>query len=127
MTVLSRTVVRLATAVAIACSSSLSSFALDYPVKPVRLIVGVAPEAQTTRSPGCWRRRFPSDLASQSLSNRPGAGGNVGLGFVANATPDGYTLLFATSSNALGAAIYGDANVDFARDITPVASLVTDR
>ena len=43
MTVVSRVVLRLATAAAVACAISQSAFALDYPTKPVRLIVGVAP------------------------------------------------------------------------------------
>ncbi|HVD85446.1 MAG TPA: tripartite tricarboxylate transporter substrate binding protein, partial [Bradyrhizobium sp.] len=43
MTVLSRIVLRLATAAAVACAAiPQSAFALDYPTKPVRLIVGVA-------------------------------------------------------------------------------------
>ena len=52
------------------------------------------------------------------------AGGNIGLEDVVNAPPDGYTLLFATSANALAASFYANANVDFARDIAPVTSLV---
>jgi hypothetical protein len=43
---------------------------------------------------------------------------------VINAPPDGHTLLFATSANALSASFYDKANVNFARDITPVTSLV---
>jgi hypothetical protein len=43
MTVISRIVLRLATAAAVAFAISQSAFALDYPTKPVRLIVGVAP------------------------------------------------------------------------------------
>jgi tripartite-type tricarboxylate transporter receptor subunit TctC len=58
------------------------------------------------------------------VENRPGAGGNIGLEAAANAPPDGYTLLFATSANALSVAFYDKANVNFARDITPVTSLV---
>ena len=58
------------------------------------------------------------------VENRPGAGGNIGLEAVVNAPPDGYTLLFATSANALSVAFYDKANVNFARDITPVTSLV---
>jgi tripartite-type tricarboxylate transporter receptor subunit TctC len=42
MTILSRIVARLAAAAVLACATAQSSFALDYPTKPVRLIVGVA-------------------------------------------------------------------------------------
>jgi tripartite-type tricarboxylate transporter receptor subunit TctC len=58
------------------------------------------------------------------VENRPGAGGNIGLEAVVNAPPDGHTVLFATSANALSASFYDKANVNFARDIAPVASLV---
>src|ERR1700733_9580268 len=125
MTVISRIALRLATAAAIACATSLSSFAFDYPTKPVRLIVGVAAGGANDTVARLVAQALSERLGQPVIvENRPGAGGNIGLEDVVNAPPDGYTLLFATSANALGASFYGDANVDFARDITPVTSLV---
>jgi tripartite-type tricarboxylate transporter receptor subunit TctC len=125
MTVVSRIALRLAAAIAIACAISLSAFALDYPTKPIHLIVGVAPGGANDTVARLVAQALSERLGQPVVvENRPGAGGNVGLEAVVNAPPDGYTLLFATSANALGASFYDNANVNFARDIAPVASLV---
>jgi tripartite-type tricarboxylate transporter receptor subunit TctC len=39
------------------------------------------------------------------------------------ASPDGYTLLMATSSNTINATLYDNLNFDFLRDTAPVASI----
>ena len=125
MTVISRVVLRLATAAAVACAISQSAFALDYPTKPVRLIVGVAPGGANDTVARLVAQTLSERLGQPVVvENCPGAGGNIGLEAAANAPPDGYTLLFATSANALSVAFYDKASVNFARDITPVTSLV---
>ena len=125
MTVISRIALRLATAVAVACAMSLSSFALDYPTKPVRLIVGVAAGGANDTVARLVAQALSERLGQPVVvENRPGAGGDIGLEAVINAPPDGDTLLFATSANALSGSFYDKTNVNFARDITPVASLV---
>lgn len=125
MTVLSRIVLRVVTVVAVACAVAPSASALDYPTKPVRLIVGVAPGGANDTVARLVAQTLSERLAQPVVvENRPGAGGNIGLEAAANAPPDGYTLLFATSANALSVAFYDKASVNFARDITPVTSLV---
>ena len=125
MTVISRAVLRLVTAAAIACAISQSAFALDYPTKPVRLIVGVAPGGANDTVARMVAQALSERLGQPVVvENRPGAGGNIGLEAVVNAPPDGHTILFATSANVLAAAFYDKANVNFARDIAPVTSLV---
>jgi tripartite-type tricarboxylate transporter receptor subunit TctC len=125
MIVLSRIAFRVAAAAAFACAISLPSFALDYPAKPVHLIVGVAPGGANDTVARLVAQTLSERLGQPVVvENRPGAGGNVGLEAVVNAPADGSTLLFATSANALGASFYDNANVNFARDIAPVASLV---
>ena len=125
MTVISCIVLRLATAAAIACAISQSSFALDYPTKPVRLIVGVAAGGANDTVARLLAQTLSERLGQPVVvENRPGAGGNIGLEAVVNAPPDGHTLLFATSANALSVSFYDKSSISFARDITPVASLV---
>ncbi len=125
MTVMSRIALGLATAAAVACATSPASFALDYPTMPIRLIVGVAAGGANDTVARLVAQALSERLGQPVVvENRPGAGGNIGLEAVINAPPNGYTLLLATSANALSASFYDKANVNFARDIAPVASLV---
>jgi tripartite-type tricarboxylate transporter receptor subunit TctC len=114
---------RLATAAAVACAVQ-SALALDYPTKPVRLIVGVAPGGANDTVARIVAQPLSERLGQPVVvENRPGAGGNIGLEAVINAPPDGHTVLFASSANALSVAFYDKANVNFTRDIAPVTGL----
>ena len=72
-------------------------------------------------------------LIAQSLSeslrqqfvveNRPGAGSNIATDAVVRATPDGYSLLLLTQTNAINATTYENLGFDFIRDIAPVAGI----
>src|SRR5439155_22221303 len=60
------------------------------------------------------------------VENRAGAGGSIGTGYVAKATPDGYTLLLGTvSSIAVNAALYTKLPFDVERDLQPISQLVS--
>jgi tripartite-type tricarboxylate transporter receptor subunit TctC len=95
-----------------------------YPSRPVRLIVGFAPGGATdimARLIGQW---LSERLGQQFIvENRPGAASNVATEAVVNAPPDGYTLLVATSVNAINATLYEKLNFNLIRDVAPVASI----
>ena len=55
------------------------------------------------------------------IENRTGAGGNVGMEYALNATPDGYTVVFVGPNNAISATLYQKLPFDFIRDSVPVA------
>jgi len=98
-----------------------SVFALDYPTRPVHVIVGfpagIGPDI-AGRLMGQW---LSERLGQQFvIDDRPGAAGNIATEIVAKAPPDGYTLLLAVSSNAVNAALYKNVNFNFARDFVPV-------
>jgi tripartite-type tricarboxylate transporter receptor subunit TctC len=104
-------------------TDSRFAWAQTYPSRPVRLVVffpagGVGDIL--ARLMGQWL----SERLGQPfvIENRPGAGGNIGTEAVVRAAPDGYTLLWATSPNAINATFYDKLNYNFIRDITPVAA-----
>jgi tripartite-type tricarboxylate transporter receptor subunit TctC len=122
---LRRHFLKLAAAVAAAPAFPRLASALDYPTRPVRIVVGFTAGGGvviTARLIGQWL----SERLGQSffIENRPGAGGNLGTEFVVNATSDGYTLLLATVPNAVNASLYEKLNFDFIRDIAPVGGVI---
>jgi tripartite-type tricarboxylate transporter receptor subunit TctC len=99
--------------------------ALDYPSRPVRIIVGFAAGGGldiVARLMGQWL----SERLGQSfvIENRPGAGTNIATEVVVNAPPDGYTLLLVGLTNAINATFYQKLNYNFIRDITAVAGII---
>jgi tripartite-type tricarboxylate transporter receptor subunit TctC len=99
--------------------------ALDYPTRPVHLLVGYAPGGVADII-GRITGEMLTERLGQSfiVENHAGAGSNLATEEVVRATPDGYTLLGATASNSWNAAIYQNLNFDFIRDTAPVASTV---
>ena len=98
--------------------------ALDYPTRPVHLLVGFAaggPLDTSARLIGQWL----SERLGQPfvIENRPGAGSNLATEIVARAPPDGYTLLEASAANAWNAALYDNLSFNFIRDIALVAGV----
>ncbi len=89
---------------------------------------GAAGHSVRRRRPDRHRRphhgREDGEILGQTfiVENRAGAGGNIGADFVAKATPDGYTLLFATvSTNAINPGLYKHMPYDAVKDFTAVA------
>jgi tripartite-type tricarboxylate transporter receptor subunit TctC len=103
---------------------SRSAFALGYPTRPVRIVVGYAAGGAAdivARLIGQWL----SDRLGQPfiIENRPGAASNVGTEAVVRSTPDGYTLLLFSNVSAFNAALYDNLTFNFLRDIALVASV----
>jgi tripartite-type tricarboxylate transporter receptor subunit TctC len=98
--------------------------ALDYPTRPVRIIVPVAPGGALdiiARLVGQWL----TDHMGQSfvIENRPGAGTNIGVEAAVRSVADGYTLLLIPQSVTTNATLYPDLTFNFIRDIAPVAMI----
>jgi tripartite-type tricarboxylate transporter receptor subunit TctC len=125
MKLLRRTFLHLAAGAAAQPAVSRIARAQTYPTRPVHIVVGFAAGGSsdiTARLVGQWlSERLGKPFV---IDNRPGGGSNLGTEVVARAPADGYTLLLVTASNATNATLYDNLNFNFARDITPVASIV---
>ena len=100
-----------------------SAFALDYPTRPVRFIVGYPAGGSTDIVARLIGQRLSERLGQQFvIENKPGAGNNIGTETVVKAEPDGYTVLLVNPANFINASLYTNLNFNFVRDIAPVAS-----
>jgi tripartite-type tricarboxylate transporter receptor subunit TctC len=102
-----------------------NALALDYPVRPLRWIVGFPPGGGTdtvSRIMAQWL----SERLGQSVvvDNRPGASTNISIQAAVALPPDGYTLVCVTASSALNVSLYGSLPFNLLRDIAPVAGLI---
>jgi tripartite-type tricarboxylate transporter receptor subunit TctC len=96
--------------------------ALDYPTRPVRIIVGFPAGTASDIGTRLIAQSLSERLGQQFIvDNRPGAASNVGTEVVARAAADGYTLLAVTAINAVNATLYENLNFDLIRDFAPIA------
>ena len=99
--------------------------AADYPTRPVKFVVPYPP-AGTTDVLARIVAQWLSEHMGQSfvVENKPGAGNNLGVDYVVNSPPDGYTMLLVNPANGINATLYKNLTFNFIRDIAPVAGLV---
>lgn len=106
----------------IACAGT--AHAQDFPVKPVRLVVGLAPGGGTDIVARLVGGRMAADVGQQvMIENRPGASGNIAAEVVARATPDGYTLVIVTASHAINPSLFSKMSYDPIKDFAPITQL----
>jgi tripartite-type tricarboxylate transporter receptor subunit TctC len=112
---------------ALAALVALPIIAAAQPAYPSRAITLVVPFAAGGGTDSIARDigKNLSDRLGQPviIDNRGGAGGALGADLVAKARPDGYTLLFATSTFATNAAVAPKLPYDPTADFTPVAMI----
>jgi tripartite-type tricarboxylate transporter receptor subunit TctC len=98
-----------------------------FPNKPVRMIVPFPAGGATDVLARALSIKFGEKLGqSLVVENRPGAGGTIGSQAVAQAVPDGYTILLATSStHSIGPAVNPKIPYDAATDFTPIGQVAT--
>jgi tripartite-type tricarboxylate transporter receptor subunit TctC len=93
-----------------------------YPTRPVRIVVGFPAGQAIDLFARIVGQRLQDRLGQPFVvENRPGAAANVATEAVARSPADGYTLLIVSSNNVVNTTLYGTANVDFSRDIAPIA------
>ena len=108
--------------IAVHCEAQVQTF----PNKPVRIVVPFTAGSQTDIIARVISPKL-TELWNQQMiiDNRGGAGGTIGTGIVAEATPDGYTLLLHSSGYSVGPALYPKWKVNMSRDFQPITTLVS--
>jgi tripartite-type tricarboxylate transporter receptor subunit TctC len=99
-----------------------------YPDQPVKLVVPFGPGGSTDLSARLVAEYAGRELGQQIIvENRAGAGGSVGMEYVAKAKPDGYTLGMATmSTHGANSAVYaGKLKYDPIKDFSPITNVAT--
>ncbi|MCX7151427.1 MAG: tripartite tricarboxylate transporter substrate binding protein [Betaproteobacteria bacterium] len=108
-------------AVAVCSGQAFAQSAGDYPNRPIRIIVPVAPGGNVD----IVARTVAAELAKSMgqpvvVENRPSAASIVGTQMVAKAAPDGYTLLAHSSTFFTAPTISANAGYDPVKDFTPI-------
>lgn len=104
--------------------ASIPSWAQQYPVRPVTLVVPFSPGSGVDVP-----ARLVAELLGNSLGqsfvveNRTGAAGTIASAHVAGASPDGYTLLVNSAAHALYPSLYKSLRFDPAKDLVPVVPI----
>jgi len=123
MTLSRRTLLTLAGGIGLAATARVAR-AQAYPARPVRIVVGFPPGGSNDLHGRLIAQYLSEKLGQQFfVENRAGAGSSLATEMVSRATPDGYTLLLSSSSDAWNATLYSNLKYDFVRDIAAVASL----
>ena len=103
----------------------MSAAAQDWPAKPLRLIAPFAPGGVVDNAARVIAEPLGARLGQQVVvENRAGAGGNIGTAQVAQAEPDGYTLLLGYDGTlVINPHVYAKIPFDTLRDLAPVTKL----
>lgn len=124
MAIVRRTVLRWAAALCAPSVVPRLARARSYPTHPVRLIVGYPPGGQIDILARITAQWLGQQLGqSFVVENKPGVGGSLGAQAVVQAPPDGYTLFFAASSNAVNPSLFAHLPYDFVADTAAVAPI----
>jgi tripartite-type tricarboxylate transporter receptor subunit TctC len=116
--------VLIALLLATASSVPAAAIAQPYPSRPIKLIVPFPPGGPVDVMARVVVQRLSIGLGQMIIDNRPGAGGTLGSRSAAMAEPDGYTLLFGSSTTLAAApALYRNPGYDPTKSFTPVGMI----
>jgi tripartite-type tricarboxylate transporter receptor subunit TctC len=105
---------------------SRRTYAAAYPDHPVKIIVPFAPAGPTDIMARILANHLGEAIGGTVVvENRPGAGGNIGIGIAAHSEPDGYTLLLSSSAYVVNPGLYAKTPYDPYNDFSPIAELAT--
>ena len=110
-----------ATLMTAAVAFSLGSAHAEYPDRPVTIVACFPAGGGTDLAVRMMHVELGKALGQPVIiENRGGAGGSVGTGAVARATPDGYTLLSCSSAFVVNPSLYANVSYDPIKDFIPI-------
>ncbi|HZE54033.1 MAG TPA: tripartite tricarboxylate transporter substrate-binding protein [Bradyrhizobium sp.] len=90
--------------------------AAAYPERPIKIVVPFAPAGPTDIIARILGQNLGAALGGNVIvENRPGAGGNIGIGYVAHAEADGYALLVISSAFVVNPGLYAKSLTTLSR------------
>lgn len=111
-------------AAAVLMAFQVTAWSQSWPSKPVRVIVPFTPGSGTDIMGRIVAEKLTASLGQTFVvENRPGAGGTIGVGQVARADADGYTVLVHSSSYTVTPSTFPNAPYDTLRDLRGVTPL----
>lgn len=115
------------TATALALTACTAAVAQDFPNKPIRVVVPIAPGGGQDTVARIMSLKLGEAFHQQVVvDNRPGGGGVIGSNIVAKSAPDGYTLMMTSNGHTIAGVINKSLTFDPVKDfsgVTPVASV----
>ena len=102
--------------------SSLQAQVIDgYPTQPIKLVVPFPPGGASDIIARIVGQKLAEQMkATVIIENKAGANGNIASEYVVRSKPDGYTLIYNSSSVALSPALYKNLSFDVQKDLAPV-------
>jgi len=98
--------------------------AASYPERPIKIIVPFAAAGPTDIMARILAQGLGSALGGNIIvENKPGAGGNIGIGYAAHAAADGYTLLLVSTAYVVNPSLYARIPYDPYKDFAPITEL----
>src|SRR5258708_31289142 len=121
-----KTAIVFAASAVLVCSATVAR-AVDYPTKPITLMIGFARGGPSDVMARILTRKMEEVLKQPFvIENRAGAGGSIAGAAVARAAPDGYTVLLATGSLlAINVSLYKNLGYDPEKDFEPIGLIGT--
>ena len=113
----------LAGSLAILALAGAASAQAAWPERPITMVVPFPPGGPTDLVARVLAKQLTDQLGQTVVvENKGGANGNIGMQYAAAAKPDGYTVLYNTSSIALSPNLYRSLAFDPVKDFAPVSS-----
>ena len=98
--------------------------AAAYPERPIKVVVPFAAAGPTDIMARILAQSLGPALGGNFIvENKPGAGGNIGIGYAAHAAADGYTLLVVSTAYVVNPGLYVKIPYDPYKDFAPITEL----